>query len=836
MKRFNLRGFFQTAATMTIGLVCLVAKLDAQITAVPAQFTDWTGAINSDFFNPGNWSTGIVPNSTDAAIRLPGDPTIANKHIMLTYTGTGDKRIQFYSIQTGASKTYTVEFAGTEAGWLELNPVGKGFTFNGIIGNSMGSSYDITYPESTGNDTNRLAAYYILNSYSRLTLAGSSAAIRVAENGLSSGVFTLRGNAEMDLSAAGNLPFITASGTYNANRLARLQIGGLQTDPGTVIYVGTREVNLNSRMATGEVSVMGGLFYGDNTGNAECHVNGYITKMTGIVNFTGDGRASFQIRGGQYIVDGVHNSNVTVWSGAAAGGSGIINGSVTVNEGGLFTPGERSTAADTPLIVNASSFTLNGNLGFDLVTATVYDRLNLTITGTMSINSPANLLTPGKANLVVGMADSFPRMAGTYALMTVTSSGTGAAVVGDFADSNVSLPLSMSLKPSWSWDIVTNGGVEQKRTLLVSFEQLPFASPSDLSGKYLKVAQMVDDVFELGTVSDVLFDSLNRQPSIILYKDLLDQLSPSAYQSWFPAAIVRANLLVQNLEDRMYQDAAFKRKKHSIQLSLDGYRQESSSAKKPEAAYSNYDTIGSVVGIDYALTEDLIAGGFVGYDKTDIDLDATGGTCDVVSYTMGLKARFNKGDFQVNLIGFYGTDKYSSSRTVALTNLGAWADGDTDGTRLGAAFSLGYKLNTSLFELMPVVGVQWLNWKADAFQEQNASEANLYVYEQSEKSLQGKLGARIARSFTTKHGAIRPFFSYTWLHEFKSDTRTLSADLFGSRLDIDAPGSNASGYRLDLGLDWSATSKLRVELRYHSEYRSAVKESVGLSGGVNYTF
>ncbi|OAM89020.1 autotransporter domain-containing protein [Termitidicoccus mucosus] len=854
------------AKSLPLALALLsAAALRAQLTPIPDHFTDWTGAVDNNFLNPANWRTDngspVVLEGPDIAIRLPGDPAIPNKRITYNHTDAGDKRLTLYSIQTGASKAYTLEFAGNENGWLEINPVGRGFVFNGVIGAEMGSSYRITRPDTTGNATTRLATNVILHPYTRLTLANSSAGVRLAASGLGLGVFTLLGNAEMDVSQSGNVPFVwMQSGsvtTTNASRTATVEIGALlRTDPGTVIYVGARNVSINASLGTGQTSEMSGLFYGDNTGNATCDVYGDITHMTGIVNFTGDGRAAFRLRGSraQYIVDGVHNGNIDIWSASTLGGSGIINGNVTVEGGGQLTPGRRNTAADAPLTINGN-VNLYGNLSFDLVTPTVYDRL--AISGTLTVHSPAHPTAPGDANLVVGLADTFPLVTGTYALMTVTApvtetvtdgviTGTAGALDGNFADTHVSFPSSTSIRYSWAWDVQneTIGGVlHEKRTLLVSFEQLPFASSPQLAGKYLAAAEKVDEVYALAANNgdvyqtfEPLFDALNRQPSIMLYRDVLDQLTPSNYQSWFPSAVVRANSMVQSMEDRMYQDAAFKRKKRSWQTFLEGYRQEASHARDALAAYSNYGVIASVAGVDYAFGENAILGAFAAYEQTEFDLDTAGGSCDVDSYTFGLNARYNKGRFQFNLAGFYGADDYKSSRSVALTRLATWADADTGGTRLGAAASLAFTLNLPWFEVTPIVGAQWLDWKADAFQERNAGEASLSVYEQKETSLQGKLGVRVARSFSTKAGMLRPFLHYAWLAEFESDTRVLSADLFGGRIDIESPGINANGWRLDAGIDWSATRKLRIDLRYHSEYRGAANENVGIRGGVTYAF
>ena len=171
---------------LTSALCLLASGLLAQtLTPVPAVFSDWTGTVSNNFFDPNNWSTGIVPNSGTSAIRLPGDPAIPNKNINAFYTGTmGDMTLQFFSAQTGANKVYTTEFSGnvvTDTGavvtgsailnvsstnivqnnWLIINPVGKGFTFNGVLGSNdaVGLSQDITYPPANGDSTTRMTAY-----------------------------------------------------------------------------------------------------------------------------------------------------------------------------------------------------------------------------------------------------------------------------------------------------------------------------------------------------------------------------------------------------------------------------------------------------------------------------------------------------------------------------------------------------------------------------------------------------------------------------------------------------------------------------------------------------
>lgn len=817
-----------------------VTGLHAQTpTPVPQYFYEWTGAADTNFFNANNWSysgttsvpstPAVPPSGPTTSINLPLDS--ANKTIDYIYNGTGTQRFTFYSIQSGVSKTYNLNFSGNENGWLEINPVGKGFAAAGNLAAAQN-------PSSNGSSSSgRNQSYITLNSYTRLVLDGSLSSLIRDENGLTGGIFTLRGNAQMDVSKAGQGGFFVQSNSTFYAAGTTLQIGGiLSTEPGTLISAGTMALNLQSKIGSGMVTNLQGLMKWDTTTTGtdgrlvaatKTHqFYGNVTVMSGTVMSPG----TFRLRQDkvEYRVDGLHEGPILIESAAALGGTGVIvpnkfesTGIVQVNKGGILTPAGKGTAThkDKPLTINGNVL-LYGILSFDLVTVEYFDRL--TINGNLDIPAVSTTSPASVPSLAVGRADSFPLAPGTYQLLTVNGN-----ITGNFDEVNVSLPISLSLKPSWRW---------VGKTLEVSFEQLPFASNPELAGMYRIVAERVDAIANNNIVNPILFDTLNRQPSAVLFKDVLYQLSPSTYQAWYPSALFRTNSMVQNIDDMEFQDAAYNRKMGSLKTFLQGYRLEASRARNEMATYSNYGTIAVMVGADYAFGEDLVAGAFLLNEQNNFDLDTEGGKSNADSYTGGVKARFTPGKFQFNLAAFYGTDDYESKRTVAKTNLSTWADADTSGSRIGAAFSAAYTIKIPWFEITPTAGIQWLNWEADAFQESNGNDANLYVYKQKETSFESKVGMRIARSIETKYGHIRPFFQYVWIHEFKNDTRTISADLFGGRIDINAPGGNSDGYRLDFGLDFDIGRNFRMDLRYTGEYKTVVDESRGFRAGVTWTF
>lgn len=120
------------------------------------------------------------------------------------------------------------------------------------------------------------------------------------------------------------------------------------------------------------------------------------------------------VNGGKLLINrpGVLNASSasTVASGAVLGGNGIVNGAVTVNAGGMLSPGDVS--ADTLSLGGA--LTLNsGTLLFD-VSNVATDKLSV-----------AGALTVNGTNTVVLNFPVAGLPSGTYTLMTNTSTRTG---------------------------------------------------------------------------------------------------------------------------------------------------------------------------------------------------------------------------------------------------------------------------------------------------------------------------------------------------------------------------------------------------------------------------
>lgn len=783
MISLSLRRARTAAATAALAVSALA--LVAQNTPENPIVVDWTGAADSNYLNPANWSNNAVPSNI-SGLRFPttlNGNAVENRTINLNYTGTGDQIYQVAAIRTAANFAYNFNLSGSQNGWLIYNIVGRGT-------HPWNTEPNTT---STGNSANRLSFFMNLGPYTKITFDGGSTRASGATSGLTYAQITLEGNAMIDASSAPG---------------ASMEIGSVNISPDAVVYLGGKTLTISDSAGANREQVWAGRLYQDPTVTADTQKWGAgITRVapTGVVSLPGN----FRLRSaGQYLVDGVHNGPIaTIQASSVLGGSGTINGAVTINSGTSLNPGGRNAIGH--LTINGD-ITLNGAYSVDLFSGSSYDHLQL--------NGDLNIGATG--NLAVGVADTFPLQPGTFRVLDVNG-----AINGAF--SSVALPSSQGLEASY---------VLGSNYLDIVFRQLAFGTNPLLLNNHQAIALHIDHAVENGTAPGSLLDTLNRQPSIDLFRDVLDQLSPGTYQAWFPSAVIRTNVMVQNIEDRLAQSHGMGRENGTNQTFFQAFRHESSKNRTELATYSNYDTIAAIGGFDRAVGDATVAGLFFNHETTDFILDTAGGMSELESLTGGLYASHTRGRMNYHATAFVGRDDYDSSRSIARTRLGEFAESDTTGMRYGGSLSALYTYKFSWFEVAPTAGLQYLGWDAKAFGETGSEGANLWVKYQSEESLAARFGVRIARTFDINAGQLRPFLAVAWQHEFNSDDRDISANLFGDRMTLRVPGIGAGSHRIDAGVDWNVTSGLVLNARYMSEYGGAADESVGVRFGASLAF
>ncbi len=208
------------------------------------------------------------------------------------------------------------------------------------------------------------------------------------------------------------------------------------------------------------------------------------------------------------------------------------------------------------------------------------------------------------------------------------------------------------------------------------------------------------------------------------------------------------------------------------------------------------------LGVDRALSERVLIGGLVGFERTQYDFDAEGagvnftpagnaGDARSDGYYLTLFSVFHLGERSyVETSGGIGRDdrRYrrnavfqESGRQVPQTDVRVQGDTDANlrwaGISAGTDFAIG-ALGTGLYG-----GIAWSRASVDAYAETDLSSSGLAMnFESSSRnSLLGHAGVRGAYVIGTAAAVLLPQLRVEYQHEFRDDVQTLAG-----RLALDA--------------------------------------------------
>ena len=320
----------------------------------------------------------------------------------------------------------------TGAGSTLTSPMGVTVGLNGsgssmVISNGGAASSDIGqigYAAASSNNS-----VLVMGIGSAWNNPNSSNGIQVGVSG--QGTLTVADEAEVNLnSASSGLTLgqnVGSSGTLNIGRYGAQDAAGTISTPKIVFGDGTGTINFNQSTGTDISAPISGNGSVNQLGSG-------MTILSGNNTYTG----TTTVVNGTLLVDGeVGLSDVSVSSGAALGGSGILGGNLTLEAGAKFV-----FSLSNALTVNGSSvsfgrFGINDLVGLD---STVANGAYTLIDGTATIDF-ANLVHMGEAsafNLGGGKQAYFSAGSlvvnvvpepSTYALLAIALAGLGAHVL-----------------------------------------------------------------------------------------------------------------------------------------------------------------------------------------------------------------------------------------------------------------------------------------------------------------------------------------------------------------------------------------------------------------------
>ena len=218
----------------------------------------------------------------------------------------------------------------------------------------------------------------------------------------------------------------------------------------------------------------------------------------------------------------------------------------------------------------------------------------------------------------------------------------------------------------------------------------------------------------------------------------------------------------------------------------------------------DFHTVGVTLGGDYRFTDDFILGLAFAYLRTKVDLDSSAGDSTANNYSLSAYTNYYVLEkLYVDAITTFGWNTFDTERTNTGGN--GTAKGSTDGPQFSVSVGSGYNFNVGALTFGPAIRVDYMRVHIDSYGETGAGSSNAHIDSQTIESLTTSLGGQAAYAINMGWGVLTPFLRPEWVHEFKGDSRGVTATVAPAVVTVQT--NNPDRDYFNLGVGASATFK-----------------------------
>ena len=789
-------------------------------------------------------SAGRLNTASNLTIQ-GGQLTLSGAESTNSYTQTGGILAGDFSL-TSASD-FDMQ-AGTVSSILN-GAVGLNKTTAGTVTLSGANTYTglTTLSAGTLNLTgNNTAATGGVTMASGTTLnLGSATAL-----GGTAGTFTINGGT-IDNTSGGALTLTTNNAQTWGGDFTFTGTNALNLGTGAVTLTGTRQVTISDNTLTVGGIISGGFGLtktgaGTLTLNGENTYTGTTTVNAGTLNlnesltgsplltFTGDGTVNLaadkNITGSittSSTGNGTLNYLGNSTTGSNVGESGAKLKAVNIEAGTLAT--DYDIYANTTTIKSAAKLDIGSN---DITIGGAFDmlgtsQLKLAI---LDKDTSGSVTTTGAADIPSTVLVDLNITSGQYiphgTTYTAVDGTGGAAVIGGNTVTDNNPYISFT----------TTGGsglVLHASRSSTGFDSWATTQNSKAAGVAL------EDAGSHSPSSDML-EVLNAVEALSTseVEGALTQMLPQIDRAAIDTTNTIAVQNIQTMSDHLHYNRAggssgvatgdsMTRK----DIWIKGFGTHANQNDRKEVEGYRANVLGTAIGADLLVTQNVTAGIGIGYANTDVKSQKSNigktrvDTLQGSAY-WGYDRPLNHmpGDLlYFNLIGSFGWNDYDASRSVSFGSINKTAKSSYGGQQYTAYAETGYHVPlSSTIDWIPFLSLRYTRLHIDKYKEKDAGALSLDVDSQAYNMCELGLGMKLASKIRTESFDFIPEIRAQWLYDVIADNMQTTSRFTGGGASFKTVGAKPARSTFDLGgsLTFITNKNITVDFDYDYSFRS----------------